>query len=324
MSKVYRWGILGAGRIAEKFCEALCFVEDAEVYAVASRNIENAKNFAQKFKATKSYNSYDDLVKDKNIDIIYIATPHAFHYEQTMLCLQNNKHVLCEKPMSLSYAQTSEMLARAEQSNLFLMEGMWTSCMPSINKIVSIINDGIIGEPKYVSADFGFSAPLDVNGRLFNKHLGGGSVMDVGIYPTFLATLIFGEPSVIKTVSKLTLTGVDEYANVVMQYPNDQSAQILSSIAFNTPIEAVIIGTKGRIKIDNPWYKATNFSIILNDGNTENFSMPHLSNGFEHEIKEVTNCLNNGFIESNKMPHKLTSSLSKIMEEILHQAGVVY
>ncbi len=324
MSKVYRWGILGAGRIAEKFCEALCFVEDAEVYAVASRNIENAKNFAQKFKATKSYNSYDDLVKDKNIDIIYIATPHAFHYEQTMLCLQNNKHVLCEKPMSLSYAQTSEMLARAVQSNLFLMEGMWTSCMPSINKIVSIINDGIIGEPKYVSADFGFSAPLDVNGRLFNKHLGGGSVMDVGIYPTFLATLIFGEPSVIKTVSKLTLTGVDEYANVVMQYPNDQSAQILSSIAFNTPIEAVIIGTKGRIKIDNPWYKATNFSIILNDGNTENFSMPHLSNGFEHEIKEVTNCLNNGFIESNKMPHKLTSSLSKIMEEILHQAGVVY
>ena len=324
MSKVYRWGILGAGRIAEKFCEALCFVEDAEVYAVASRNIENAKNFAQKFKATKSYNSYDDLVKDKNIDIIYIATPHAFHYEQTMLCLQNNKHVLCEKPMSLSYAQTVEMLARAEQSNLFLMEGMWTSCMPSINKIVSIINDGIIGEPKYVSADFGFSAPLDVNGRLFNKHLGGGSVMDVGIYPTFLATLIFGEPSVIKTVSKLTLTGVDEYANVVMQYPNDQSAQILSSIAFNTPIEAVIIGTKGRIKIDNPWYKATNFSIHLNDGNTENFSMPHLSNGFEHEIKEVTNCLNNGFIESNKMPHKLTLSLSKIMEEILHQAGVVY
>lgn len=324
MSKVYRWGILGAGRIAEKFCEALCFTEDAEVYAVASRNIENAKVYAQKFRATKSYDNYDELVRDKNVDIIYIATPHAFHYEQTILCLQNNKHVLCEKPMSLSYVQTSEMLRRAEKSNLFLMEGMWTSCMPSINKITSIIKDGVIGEPRYVRADFGFAAPLDVNGRLFNKQLGGGSVMDVGIYPIFLATIIFGEPSVIKTVSKLTSSGVDEYANVVMQYPNGQSSQILSSVAFNTPIEAEIIGTKGRIKIDNPWFKATNFSILLNDGKTENFSIPHLSNGFEHEIKEVTHCLNNGLIECNKMPHKISLLISKIMEEILQQAGVVY
>jgi len=324
MHKNYRWGILGAGRIAEKFCEAICFVEGSEVYAVASRNIDKAKTYATKYNATSFYNNYNDLVTDENVDIIYIATPHAFHYEQTMLCLQHKKAVLCEKPMSLSHLQTAEMIAAATENNLFLMEAMWTGCMPFIDKILSLIKKDVIGRPQYVDADFGFLAPMDPDGRLLKKALGGGSVMDIGVYPIFLATLILGEPSIIQTVSKLTETGVDEYANVVLQYPNGETAHVLSTISLNTAIEAEIIGSKGRIKVYNPWFKATDFSVYLNDGTTQSFSMPHLCNGFEYEIKEVMRCLGNGLLQSNQIPHNLTLSVSKIMDEVLRQAGVFY
>lgn len=324
MKKKYRWGILGAGKIADKFCEALGYTEGAEVYAVASRNADNAKMYATKHKAAKWYSNYNDLIQDENVDIIYIATPHAFHYEQTILCLQNNKAVLCEKPMSLTIQQTTEMIEVAAKNNLFLMEAMWTGCMPFIEKIVSLIKEDAIGLPQYIAADFGFTAPNDSGSRLFNKALGGGSVLDIGIYPIFLTALIFGEPSVIKTVSTLTATGVDAYASVIMQYAGGQTAHVLSAINFNTAVEAEIIGTKGRIKISNPWFKATELTLILNDGTTEKFSMLHAGNGFEHEIKEVMYCLDNGLLQSNKVPHQLTLSVSKIMDEILRQAGVAY
>ena len=324
MKKNYRWGILGAGRIAEKFCTALNFVEGASVYAVASRDSENAKAYAAKFKATKFYDNYEDLMQDENVDIIYIATPHAFHFEQTMACVKKAKHVLCEKPMALSYSQTVAMIKAAKENNVFLMEGMWTACMPFIEKIKELIADDVIGKLQYVSADFGFNSPVDLEGRLYNKSLGGGSMMDVGIYPLFFATLLLGEPSLAKAVYKLSVTGVDEYVNVVLQYPDGETAHLLSSIHFNTAIEAEIIGTKGRIKIKNPWFKATYFSVYLADETVQKFSMPHLSNGFEYEIMEVMNCLDKGLVQSEKMPHQLTLLISKIMEDVLVQGGVVY
>ena len=324
MHKIYNWGILGAGKIAEKFCTALNFVPRANVYAIASRSMDNAKNFATSFGAVKVYNNYIDLVMDKEIDIIYIATPHAFHFEHAKLCLQNNKPVLCEKPLTLSYKQSAELVELATKNKLFFMEGIWTACMPFLDKIKALIKEDIIGLPQHVQADFGFTAPRDLQNRLFNKALGGGSVMDVGIYPISLAAIILGEPSSIKSFSKLTETGVDEYANIMMQYPDGQTSNVLSSIGFNTFIEAGIIGTKGRIKIDQPWFKATDFDLILNDGKIEHFSIPHLSNGFEHEIMDVINCLDGGLLQSNKVPHQLTLTTSNIMDEVLKQAGVIY
>jgi predicted dehydrogenase len=324
MNRNYRWGILGAGRIADKFCTAISFVEGSEVYAIASRDPEKAKAYAKKFNATRWYNNYADLVKDEQVDVIYIATPHPFHYEQTMLCLQHQKAVICEKPMSLSYRHTAEMLAAAVQHKVFLMEGMWTACMPFMDKIKAFIEEDIIGIPQYVTADFGFTAIKDAEGRLYNKALGGGSVLDIGVYTLSLATLILGEPSEIKVMSKLSETGVDEYANVVMQYANGATAHSLSALNFTTPVEAGIIGTKGSIQIQNPWFKATDFTLRLNDGTTQDFSIPHLCNGFEHEVKEVMNCLDNGLVQSKKVPHSLTLAVSKIMEEVLRQAGVVY
>ncbi len=226
--------------------------------------------------------------------------------------------------MSTGYAQTKIMIEMAAENNVFLMEGMWTSCMPFIKKIISIIEEGIIGKPQYVAADFGFSAPVDKEGRLFNKSLGGGSLLDVGVYPVFLATLIFGDPSLIKSVSKIGDTGVDDYANVILQYPGGQTAHLLSSISFNTAIEAEITGTKGRIKIKNPWFKATDISVYLNDGTGRDFSFPHACNGFEYEIMEVMRCLDNGLLQSDQVPHRLTLTVSKILEEALLQAGLIY
>ncbi len=315
--KTYRWGILGAGRIADKFCEALNYTEGAEVYAVASRNAVNLQTFASKHKATNSYTNYLDLVNDAHVDIIYIATPHAFHYEHSLLCLNHNKPVLCEKPLSLSYQQSVAMIALAKEKQLFFMEGLWTRFMPFTHKILALICEDTIGSVKHIQADFGFAAPFDVNGRMYNKALGGGSVFDIGIYPIFLATLILGTPIQVQAIVTPTVTGVDETASMQLQYANGASTQLLSTIAFNTPTEATIIGTKGRIHIQNPWFKATDITLILNDGMTQHFSMPHASNGFEYEIREVTNCLNNGLLESPLLQHSFTLQLAKIMDEVL-------
>ncbi|MEO7766660.1 MAG: Gfo/Idh/MocA family oxidoreductase [Ferruginibacter sp.] len=324
MSKNYRWGILGAGRIAEKFCTALDFTEGSQVYAVASRDADKAKAYANKFNAVKFYDNYDDLINDENVDIIYIATPHAFHHDQAIACLRKNKAVLCEKPMSLSYDQTNAMIETATENKVFFMEGMWTACMPFMKKIRSLIDEDVIGAPQYLSADFGFTAPVDFEGRLYNKALGGGSIMDVGIYPLYLATMLLGEPSVIKTIAKLAATGIDEYANIILQYANGATAHLLSAINFNTGIGAQIIGTKGKIIINNPWFKATEFSVHLNDDTIQSFSMPHLCNGFEYEIQEVMHCIDNGLLQSMNVPHYLTLSVSKIIDDVLQQAGVVY
>ena len=315
--KMYRWGILGAGRIADKFCEALNFTQGAEVYAIASRNANNAQAFASKHKATKSYTNYLDLVNDPNIDIVYIATPHAFHFQHTMLCLQHNKPVLCEKPMSLTTIQSEEMIAFATKQQLFLMEGLWTRFMSFTEKILSLIADDSIGTVKHIQADFGFAVPFDADSRMYNKALGGGSILDIGIYPIFLATLILGIPTKVQAIVTPTFTGVDETAAMQLQYANGASAQLLSTIAYNTPITATIIGTKGRINIQNPWFKATDITLILNDGTSEHFFMPHQCNGFEYEIAHAMQCLDNGLLQSPKVPHSLTLQISNIMDEVL-------
>ncbi len=324
MNKIYRWGILGAGHIAEKFCTALNFTETAEVYAIASRDMDKAAAFASKHRAPIWYDNYEALMKDKNVDIIYIATPHAFHSEQAINCMNHQKPVLCEKPLSLSYQQTKAMIDAANENKVFFMEGMWTACMPFMDKIRQLIKEDVIGAVQYVSADFGFNAPVNLEGRLYNKTLGGGAMMDVGVYPLYLATSLLGVPGQINVISKLSETGVDEYMNIALQYETGATAQLISSIVFQTNIQATIIGKKARINVKSPWFKATDFVVQKNDGSIENFYLPHLSNGFEHEIKEVMDCLDNGLLQSKKVTHALSLSMSKITEAILKEAGVVY
>jgi predicted dehydrogenase len=322
--KTYRWGILGAGRIAEKFATALLATERAEVYAVASRDGRRAQDFASRYQASRYYNEYEQLVTDPHVDIIYIATPNALHCEQALLCMRNKKAVLCEKPMALNFEQASKMVNAAHVQQVFLMEGMWSRFMPAINKAKELVEAGAIGNLQYIHCDFGFAAPFDPQGRLYNKALGGGSILDVGVYSIFLATFFLGEPVSIQSNSRLTATGVDEYSNMILQYPGGQTAHLFTAINIQTKIAATLIGTKGTIELPTPWYKTTDLTLKLLSGETENFHYPHDSNGFEHEIREVTDCLDRGLMECPAMPLDLTLSISKVMDTLLQQAGVRY
>ena len=321
MDKTYKWGILGAGYIAEKFCEALKVAGRSEVYAIASREKEDARAFAEKHGASKHFGDYEAMMKDSEVDIIYIATPHSFHYEQAMKCFENHKHVLCEKPMCVNYSQSSKLVKTARSKNLFLMEGMWTLCMPFMKKIQQVISDGKLGEIRCVSAQFGFLSEKDPKHRLWDKSLGGGSLLDVGVYNLFLAALLLGKPEEMKCVASISDTGIDKYVNLALKYPDGATAQLLSSIVFNTNTDAHIFGEKGRIVIKDPWSKATELNIIIDGEMGEQFSEPHECNGFEYQIREVTRCLDEGKIETCSVPHDLSLTVSKLMDEVLAMAG---
>ena len=325
MNKTYRWGILGPGKIAEKFASALRYTERAEVFAVASRDMNRANEFAGRHGASHVYDDYQKLAADPEVDIIYVATPHAFHCEHTLLCLEHGKAVLCEKPLALNTRQVMEMVSKAQQRNIFFMEGMWSRCMPYAKKIMELVAADVIGPVQYVRADFGFNTPFDPGGRLFNPDLGGGSLLDVGIYPLYLVTMLLGEPARIQSAGRLASTGADEYCNVLFQYAGGQTANIFSSIAMQTSLTAEIIGTKGRIQIPAPWYKTDRFTVIMGfNESQQEYSFPHEHNGFEHEIREVTACLDQELTECPIMPHSFSILLSQIMDTVKKQNGIVY
>ncbi|MCL4127600.1 UNVERIFIED_CONTAM: hypothetical protein GTU68_056476 [Idotea baltica] len=183
--KTINWGIIGCGKIANKFATDLATIEDAALVAVASRNQENANDFAQKHNAKKAYNSYETLAKDANVDAVYIATPHSFHKEHSILCLQNKKAVLCEKPFAMNLQEVEQMIAVAKENNTLLMEALWTYFLPHFNFVLEIIKQEKFGKLQELKADFGFSTPYNTESRLFKKEVGGGSLLDIGIYPIF-------------------------------------------------------------------------------------------------------------------------------------------
>lgn len=324
MQRPYRWGIMGAGNIANKFASALNYTENAEVYAVASRDYDKAKQFAGKYGVSQVYDQYHQLAEDERVDIIYIATPHAFHCDQAIMCLEQKKAVLCEKPMALNLQQVTAMVDAARNNQTFLMEGMWSAFMPSIKKAVELIKEDIIGPVQFIRADFGFQAPPDPNNRLYNLKLGGGSILDVGIYPLFLSTLLLGEPSRIQSMAKLAGTGADACCSMQFQYPGEQMANIFSSITIKTSLTAEITGHKGRLILPCPFYKATSLSLELNEGENKQFLFPHEHNGFEYEIREVMRCLENGYTECPDMSHERSLILARMMDTVRGQCGVVY
>lgn len=279
------------------------------------------------------YDSYEALAKDPNIDAVYIATPHAFHCDQAILCLNQGKPVLCEKPMALSHHQVQKMVQAARHNNTFLMEAMWTRFLPHMEKILELIRDGQLGDIMYVRADFGFAGPYHTDNRLFNLNLGGGSLLDIGIYPLFLCLLILGEPQQILATGQLAPTGADMSAHVLLQYPTGPTAVISSTFACQTSITAEIAGTDGIIQIPAAWYKNDHFTLRRpapagSSASTivepETFQLEPMVNGFEYEIRELMKCVDKGLIESPGMSHDFSLLLSRTMDEIRRQIGVVY
>jgi predicted dehydrogenase len=322
--KTYNYGIIGPGRIATSFCKALQRSQRVKIHGVASRDTQRAKDFAQQFGATKIYNDYESITKDPDIDVIYIATPHAFHAQQAIACLRNKKPVVCEKPLTLDYQSAVKVVQASRDNNTFMLEGMWSRFNPAVIMAKELVEDGTIGEVRHITADFGFKKDYDPKSRLYDLALGGGSILDVGVYPLFLALFILGKPDGIQTSAHLAPTGADESCGFTLTYKYGATAQLFSSMIVATRKDAEICGTKGSIIIQTPWYKSMGLIVTREGQPEERIPLPYGGNGFEFQIDEVTKCLDLGLIESPLMNHDFTLLKAQVSDEILKQAGVKY
>lgn len=322
--KTYNYGIIGPGRIATSYCKALQRSERVSIHGIASRDQQRAKDFAQQFGATKTYNDYESIAKDPEIDVIYIATPHAFHAEQAITCLRNKKPVVCEKPLTLDHATAQKIVQASRDNKTFLLEGMWSRFNPAVKMAKELIDSGTIGEVRHLTADFGFKKEYNPATRLYDLALGGGSILDVGVYPLFLALFILGKPDSIQTTAHLAPTGADESCGFTLSYKYGATAQLFSSMIVETRKDAEICGTRGSIVIQTPWYKSMGLLVAKEGQPQEHIPLPYPGNGFEFQIAEVTRCLDLGLTESPLMTHEFTLLKAQISDEILRQAGVNY
>jgi predicted dehydrogenase len=313
--KTIKWGILGLGKIAHYFVEDLLNVDQAELYAVASRSQSKADAFSNVFNAKKAYGNYEDLYKDEDVDIIYIATPHAFHFENTMAAINAGKAVLCEKPMALSHDQVKQMVNLARQKKVFLMEAIWTNFMPHLEKTVDITAQKAFGVLKHISAEFCFKASYNPEGRLFNPDLGGGSLLDIGIYPVYLCLKLLGVPDKISATQVKADTGVDLETAIEFTYKNGSSAKLLSSFGKTKPSAALLKYEYAEVKLHSRFHETDQMQITSN-GKTELFDFKHQHRGYNFEIANVQECLNNGLKESPKLPLDFSLDLIKLLDDI--------
>ena len=283
MTRDIKWGIVGLGNIAHQFCEDLSLVEQATIYAVASRSKEKSEAFAKKYGAIKNYDSYDALFKDPDVDIVYIATPHDSHAELSIAAMNHGKHVLCEKPLAVNSVQVKSMIEASKANKVYLMEAFWTRFNPSIVEIKEKIAQGVIGDIVHIKADFSFPQNLeDEHGRNLNMALAGGALLDMGPYPVFLAYLLLGIPNDIKASAQFHETGADIQTSAVFNY-DDAQAMLYTGFCHESDMIARIYGTKGEIHIDRIWHEAQGYSIIK-EGEKVDFSKPTIGKGFAHEI----------------------------------------
>ena len=325
MSDTFRWGIIGTGTIAGTFAQGLKSVKGAELAAVGSRRRENSEEFGDRFDIPGRYESYEELASDPSLDAVYIATPHSLHRENTILCLQSGKPVLCEKPFAINAQQAEEMIQCARDAGLFLMEAMWTRFFPAMDEVRKRLASGILGDIRMLSADFGFRAGrIDPGKRLFNPGLGGGALLDVGIYPVSLASMIFGTPARTVSMADIGDTGVDEQSAVVFGYPEGGLAILYTAIRTATPHEAVIMGTEGRIRIHPPWWKPESMTIQLSGKDEQDITVPFRGNGYNYEAREVMECVRSAETESEVMPLDESLSIMQTMDTVRSQWNLKY
>ncbi|RSK28825.1 gfo/Idh/MocA family oxidoreductase [Bacillus sp. HMF5848] len=322
--KIIKWGILGTGGIASTFAKDLAFAKNAERTAVGSRTKESATKFAESHDVSRAYGSYDELLQDSDVDAIYVATPHPFHKENVLACLRAGKAVLCEKPFTVNSRELEEMIQYARENKLFLMEAMWTRFLPPIVKVREWIASGEIGDVLLVKADFGFRAPWDPEWRLLNPALGGGALLDAGIYPVSFASMILGtNPEKILSTAHIGETGVDEQFSIIMSYPSGKTATLNGAIRVGLTNEAYIHGTEGYIRVPS-FLSAKSATLYKNGEEVETFKDDRNSAGYAFEIEEVGKCLSQGLVESSVIPLDESLEIMKIMDQIRAQWGLKY
>jgi len=296
----------------------------AELVAIGSRDLTRAQTFANEFAAPHAYGSYEELAVDPTVDAIYIGTPHSFHQAHTLLCLDAGKHVLCEKPLAMNAAQAERMIAKARTKNLVLMEAVWTRFLPALVRVRELVADGAIGEVRLINADFGFRADFDPASRLFNPELGGGSLLDVGIYPLNLAFMLCGEPVEILTTANLGETGVDEEAAILLRHAGGQLSVLTSALRVDTPREAHILGTAGRITICFPWWAATRIVLHTGNGRDQEWEFSNRGGGYTYEAEAFMTMIRTGSLESAVMPLAESLAILKTMDTLRERWGLSY
>ncbi len=325
MATNYRWGIIGTGNIAAKFATCLAVCEGATLHAVASRSQEGADAFGDRFKIPVRHASYEALANDPDVDVVYVSTPHALHMENCILCLRAGKAVVCEKPFTLNAAESRAVIEVARESQRFLMEGMWTRFFPVVKQAEAWIAAGAIGEPRMVRADFGFRMDYGDRGRLWDLRLGGGSLLDVGIYPITIASIAFQDaPTDIHGFAHIGEYGVDEQAAFVLGYSGGRLATLSSAIRTKTNWDAYIHGETGTIKIHSPFWQPSKVTLIPAEGEEQSVEIPLESLGFEYEIREVMACLDQGLLECPAMPHARTVEVMEVMDKLRRQWSLHY
>jgi predicted dehydrogenase len=322
MSSKIRWGILGTGHIATTFATAIASLDDAVVQAVGSRSQDSADRFADTYGIPNRHATYEALADDPEVDAVYIATLNSLHQDNTIMCLEAGKAVLCEKPFTINRAQAEAVIAVARREKRFLMEALWTRFMPALQQAMSWIDEGAVGEVRMVQANFGFrydAAPL------FDPELGGGSLLDVGIYPITLAHMAFRQaPTQIRSLPYLGRNGVDEQAAYILGYDGGGLALLGSAIQTKSPYDGYIMGTDGMIVIHDSFWNATKVSLERPEQETITKEFPLHCNGYEYEAMEVNRCLREGKLESDIMPLQTTLDILEVMDSIRLQWGLRY
>jgi predicted dehydrogenase len=326
MGKLIKWGILGCGDIAHKFASDLKLVEDALLIAVGSRSREKAAAFAATHEVERSYGSYAALVADPDIDVVYIASPHSHHHEHTMLCLNHQKAVLCEKAFAMNNRQAQEMVALARKNKLFLMEALWTKFLPPYKKAMELIANGAIGDVRNMLVNFGFVAATRNVERLTRPELGGGTILDIGVYNTFMVLSVMGRPDRVYATMAPSAEGVDEQCAITFRYLDGRLAQLFSSFTTGLANEADIAGTNGRLRIRNRFH-APAAVIEYHPAGKEPEVVPvehEAGFGYQYEARHVVDCLQQGLTESPVISHEDTLLLMETLDRIRESAGIVY
>ncbi len=324
MGKKYKWGILAPGKMSGKFTRGLQLLENVELWAVGSRDAGRARKFADELGYKKSYGSYEELVMDNELEIIYVASPHSHHLEHTLLCLKHGKHVLCEKAFALNAAEAELMVAEAKKQNLFLMEALWPPFQPMYQKTKEVLLSGEAGKLIHLNARFGFQAPYNPTDRKFNLDLGGGSLLDIGIYAVIDALWFMGVPDEVYAVASFAETGSEDSISIIFRYKDGRMANLYSSFRTAAGIGCDLLCENGNISFSRARDMSQVLTVAINGEDKRKYSLLPEGMGYQYEAEEVMSCLDEGRTESSVVPHSFSLDLMTTLDRIRDAAGIVF